>query len=952
MTYPAATAMLKRILAHRAFGVMLLLILSFLVHRNWFQHDVILSNEVHHRPDDMLKAYLWLPQLWQNVNAGRASYIFLYRHLSYMLRGVTAGVLPSSVRDMVALAVPMTVLPVVSMYWAASRLSRGDRMAAFFAALFFSFNTYILHLSRGGQTYPALAVAIAPLPVALFILGLDKSSLKYAFLGGLALGIQACTEIRIAYLTALIALAYFPVRLAMDWKSGPGPQATRALKALAVFLLVPAVLHLYWIIPSVMRADALSAPASLSQPYWIYGHNPITLARAVTVFHPWAALPSENAGEIELEDVRSLYWLIPVLAFTAPLLARKKKIWFFSAVAAAFVFFAKGAHEPFGGVYIWCFKHLPGFGGFRDPSKFFVGATLAYAFLIGGSMSGLCRRAASALPGKWARLPSALPLAASIWLVYLVYPYWNDQLVGRTYLPRPMGADHRQMRNAINADKTDFRILWHPFRGIYTFDSPARPYLGSVNYHLFDIYMYRTDINKDCLNQTSHWGKLIGLLDVKYIGLPPLTTGEWVYDAFSTTREEQRERLLRQNDIVPGPARGLLLNESRLPRFYVAPSGGVVAGGLGALVGLAELSGDRQVFGDAALFFSDDLRDAIPDALRAADVALFYRQDTDDLALGLTEPDLRIDLWDHAVYAGENDRQSASFERTVLPPHGDMGWKHGEIAHNTRGVVDYSDPSKTHRMETAFTVASEDAYEIWIRLGFSPLNGTLEFTLDGEVMARRQTTAREDHYRWIKAGKKVLRAGDHLLTIRSRADGKQQLDQVVVLSSRQRKLQEATALKLLEDKTVLFLSSPSAPGEQWRLYGKSGETASIDEHFRDDTSPPVTWTRESHARYTVSYAQDRPGYLVFSESYDPGWVLRLKGNSSVRPQKAYGRINAFRVEKTGEIRGILEYRPQRYVNIGLAMTASIAVLASAYAIRSRVRDRRRSHARDSRSRLP
>ncbi len=957
MTSPAATALLKRVLAHRAFAVALLLVISFLVHRNWFQRDILLSGEVLHRPDDILKAYLWLPRLWQNVSVGRTAYIYLHRHFCFMLRGMMASAFPSSMRDLAALAVPMTVLPAVSMYWAASRLSRGDRVAAFFAALFFAFNTYILHISRGGQTYPTLAVAIAPLPVVLFIVAMDRGNLKYAFLGGLTLAVQVCAEVRFAYLTSLIALAYFPVRLALDWKKSrgaspghscgrsPWTQAARSFKMLAVFLLVPAVLHLYWIVPAVMQNNSLASPGSLGQPYWIYDHNPITLAKAVTVFHPWAALPSENVGEIELEDVRSLYWLLPVLVFLAPLLVRKRKVWFFACVAAVFVFLAKGAHWPFGGAYIWCFKHLPGFGGFRDPSKFFVGVTLAYAFLIGRSMSELCRRAASALPGRWARLTSVLPLAASIWLVYLVYPHWNDQLVGGTYLPRPMGEDHKQLRDAINTDRTDFRTLWHPFRGIYTFSSPDRPYLGAVTYHLFDMYLYREDANEDCLEQTTRWGKLIGLLNVKYVALPPLTAGEWVYDAFSTTREEHREKLLRQQDIVPGPVRWLLLNDSRLPHFYVAPSGAAVAGGLGALVGLAELSGDRQVFGDVALFFTDDLKEESAGVLDDTGTVIFYRQDTYDLALGLTEPGLRIELWDHAVYAGDNDRETAFFERTVLPPHGDMGWKKGEIAHTSDGMVDFADPSKDHRMEVTFTVESEDAYEIWIRLGFSPGNGTLEFTLDGEEVARRKTTAREDHYRWMKAGERVLPAGDHLLAIRSRADGKQQLDQVVILSSQQRQRQEAMVLRLLEDKTVLFLSSPSTPGGQWRLYEKPGEPVSLDEHFIDGVSPPVNWTRETPTRYTISYAQDQPGYLVFSESFDPGWILRLKGRGIVRPQKAYGRTNAFRVEKTGEIRGILEYRPQRYVNIGLAMTASIAVLASGCVIRSRIRDRRRSPTR-------
>src|SRR6185503_16152979 len=45
-------------------------------------------------------------------------------------------------------------------------------------------------------------------------------------------------------------------------------------------------------------------------------------------------------------------------------------------------FLAKGANDPFGGVYIWMFEHIPGFIMFRDPTKWYVLIAFAYAVLI------------------------------------------------------------------------------------------------------------------------------------------------------------------------------------------------------------------------------------------------------------------------------------------------------------------------------------------------------------------------------------------------------------------------------------------------------------------------------------------------------------------------------------------------------------------------------------------
>jgi len=63
-------------------------------------------------------------------------------------------------------------------------------------------------------------------------------------------------------------------------------------------------------------------------------------------------------------------------------LVTRNYITFFSLLALLGAFFAKGANEPFGGIYVWCFQHIPGFMMFRDPTKFYLYIALGYSILI------------------------------------------------------------------------------------------------------------------------------------------------------------------------------------------------------------------------------------------------------------------------------------------------------------------------------------------------------------------------------------------------------------------------------------------------------------------------------------------------------------------------------------------------------------------------------------------
>jgi hypothetical protein len=85
-------------------------------------------------------------------------------------------------------------------------------------------------------------------------------------------------------------------------------------------------------------------------------------------------------------------FIFPILAFSSLLFAKKKNekiiILFFALFALIGLFFSAGAHPPFGDIYIFMMKHVPGFAAFRSGYyKFIPTVYISFAILSGFSVS-------------------------------------------------------------------------------------------------------------------------------------------------------------------------------------------------------------------------------------------------------------------------------------------------------------------------------------------------------------------------------------------------------------------------------------------------------------------------------------------------------------------------------------------------------------------------------------
>ncbi|OGG29086.1 hypothetical protein A2973_00595 [Candidatus Gottesmanbacteria bacterium RIFCSPLOWO2_01_FULL_49_10] len=113
------------------------------------------------------------------------------------------------------------------------------------------------------------------------------------------------------------------------------------------------------------------------------------------------------------------------------------------------------------------------------------------------------------------------------------------------------------------------------------------------------------------------------------------------------------------------------------------------------------------------------------------------------------------------------------------------------------------------------------------------------------------------------------------------------------------------------------------------------ETPEYKDHLwleGDSTTAKLSWRMTFPTTYTLTITGlQKPMKLIFSETYDPNWHLRLSGQKVVRSQPTADRLNSFPISIGDEATGTLEYTPQQYVWYGLILSA-FALIVTVVAI--------------------
>jgi len=212
-----------------------------------------------------------------------------------------------------------------------------------------------------------------------------------------------------------------------------------------------------------------------------------------------------------------------------------------------------------------------------------------------------------------------------------------------------------------------------------------------------------------------------------------------------------------------------------------------------------------------------------------------------------------------------------------------------EIEENlqTKDIVIIKEPES---LSFDIALPYDGRYSIAANIGNYDFNGGLNIDINGNRIKGKKTN-NKDGSLWVETRPVSLKKGVPHIDISREGNAEIELNQL-----------------------VLFKTNLSNPN--------------IAELFKREETVPVIWKMINPTKYEVKLEIDRPAYLIFSEGFNPGWFLNLK--EPLHSINAYTMLNSFFINQPGEIRGVLEFSPQRYVYKGLWVSGIGLLLICGY----------------------
>ncbi len=376
--------------------------------------------------------------------------------------------------------------------------------------LIFLFNTYALMLA-GGEVFLALAYALAPMILMIFMKIIDgikyrALSIKYSIAAGLLLSIQIMLDPRITYIALFAVVIYLLFHYGLRINELGKYSIVGYMRKILYILVIPGgitiLLQAFWILPTILHGgnpvEALGLSHSTTEAVNYFSFA--KFENTISLLHPnWPENIFGKAGFMKTE-----FLLLPILAFASLFFIRKQiaenrkqvtYVLFFAFLGLLGAFLAKGASDPFGGIYLWMFQHVPGFIMFRDPTKWYLLVAVSYSVLIPFSVWKIYEWLKS--KSKSSIFPTLLKLCGAsnfqnvflfsviCYLLFLIRPAIFGQLGGMlktTIVPQ----DYIKLETFLYDQPDYFRTLWYRSKQRFGYYSNNHPEMSAQT--LFNIY--------------------------------------------------------------------------------------------------------------------------------------------------------------------------------------------------------------------------------------------------------------------------------------------------------------------------------------------------------------------------------------------------------------------------------------------------------------------------------
>ena len=360
---------------------------------------------------------------------------------------------------------------IVSVY-GTYRLCRFFGVSSKFSALgslIYSSNTYIILLFDGGQLGVALAYGFVPLVLSSILSYVTNppkdEKLKKAMTNGLLLAVLVFLDLRISYVFFVLLLLIFFILFLK--------RKIILTKEMFVVPVVIVLVNIFWLLPTIQYKDSLNGIVSQTPSTGsdLLFFSVADFPHSLSLLHP--NYPENLFGRTYF--FKPEFLLIPIIAFTI-FLSEEISIFTlsFGLLALTGAFLGKGAHEPFGGVYEFLFRTIPGFFLFRDPTKWYVMTAVAYSLLIPQSLEKIRIPILYLHKNKMQIFFAAFVV---FWLFTLRLVFSGK--VNGNITPPKITEEYHVLKNILVDDHSPSRTLWLPSIEKFGYSSKIHPALSA-----------------------------------------------------------------------------------------------------------------------------------------------------------------------------------------------------------------------------------------------------------------------------------------------------------------------------------------------------------------------------------------------------------------------------------------------------------------------------------------
>lgn len=453
----------------RHWAIIALVVISAVVYHRWLSFGIFSFADYGFRFPETLKDYFTV-SLWRSNSMLGYPNLTVWMLLFDALPGIFGRFgFASNVADKFFIFWPFVFATPLASFFLARRILRND-VAAFVSALVYSFNTYFLAINTQGHFSLSVAGAFAPLVILFFMKSVEESRIAFSVVSALLLFIVGSYDFRVAYVIAAVIFLYFLFSIIMERSKEYLKKSTASF---SVFVFLALLLNLYWML-SFAKMGPSSDIEVLSRSIIDFSLN---LPRAMTLFHPFwtGSVPTW----FDAQNIPFYFWLIPVFAVLGFWLGRKNKnVIFFGLISLFGIILTKQTADPFGNLYLWLHAHLPGFGAFREASKFFILIAMGYSILIGSFVTWIVSNWVEGKTKIWGKYGMII-LVSGLFL-------WNAQSIvtgkmGTIFVPRNPSQDDLKLRKLVNGQDDFYRTLWVPLVSNFPSYSNVHPMMNAID---------------------------------------------------------------------------------------------------------------------------------------------------------------------------------------------------------------------------------------------------------------------------------------------------------------------------------------------------------------------------------------------------------------------------------------------------------------------------------------